>query len=471
MSNGFEKLLESGIFDKEVKETILEALNQKIDEVRTQVREETRNALHKEIREEFSKRFENDRDDLVEAMDAMITDAIKKQSEEIAIQSRELKEQKEKLTKALQETRKNYKKRVNEHVVLLQDLVTESLKKKLTSLHEEKKAVDAMKIKLASQISEAKKLYERKARNGVAKLESIVNEKLSTEMAKLVEMQKDLEQEKINSSRTLREHKNEINEQTAQRLNELENFVISQLTKELKELKEDHDALVSAKVKLASDSKKQLEETKRRFIERASRLVEETVEGCLKKELRELKEDITVAKQNNFARKIFEAYEAEFMVNYLKEGTRIKQVMDQLTETQSKLDEAVKLADHRKNLLESERRRSNIISEQATRTKTIQDLLRPLPKDKRDVMENLLESVKTPDLKKRFDLYLPKVLNETVKQNSGNAKLLNEGIMTEKRTVAAVTGNRKEPRSIETDNFGNTEAELIKLRRRAGIEK
>ena len=61
------------------------------EEVKTQVQEawekklsEAREEISAELREEFAQRYENDKSQIVEAMDGMITDTLKKEVSEFA---------------------------------------------------------------------------------------------------------------------------------------------------------------------------------------------------------------------------------------------------------------------------------------------------------------------------------------------------------------------------------------------------
>jgi len=83
------------------------------------------------------------------------------------------------------------------------------------------------------------------------------------------------------------------------------------------------------------------------------------------------------------------------------------------------------------------------------------ELMGPLSKDKRELMNNLLESVSTSKLKVSFNKYLPTVLNES---STTKAQKLNES----QKTV--ITGNK-----AHTTQETESEAEIINLKKLAGI--
>ena len=85
------------------------------------------------------------------------------------------------------------------------------------------------------------------------------------------------------------------------------------------------------------------------------------------------------------------------------------------------------------------------------------DLLRPLNEEKRDVMRNLLESVQTARLKNAFEKYLPAVLED---RSAKARKVIAESIteVTGDKTVPTQTAATEEERS-----------NVIDLKRLAGL--
>ena len=73
MIDAISKLVESGVIGEETKVSIEEAWNSKVKENRDQVTAE--------LREEFAKRYEHDKGNMVEAIDKMMSEKL---SEEIA---------------------------------------------------------------------------------------------------------------------------------------------------------------------------------------------------------------------------------------------------------------------------------------------------------------------------------------------------------------------------------------------------
>src|SRR5690606_22755362 len=103
------------------------------------------------------------------------------------------------------------------------------------------------------------------------------------------------------------------------------------LAEEVKELHADKKALVEQKVKLVIEGKKEIEETKKKFVENAARLVEGNVNQLLKRELEQYRNDIKSARENDFGRRIFEAFAGEYMASYLNEGTVAKKLQKEIS--------------------------------------------------------------------------------------------------------------------------------------------
>ena len=148
-----------------------------------------------------------------------------------------------------------------------------------------------------------------------------------------------------------------------------------------------------------------------------------------------LKEDIQIARENNFGRKIFETFAGEFSTTYLNDKAETRKIVSVLNDKEQELAESkVRLA-KATQIIESKEREVNIIKESTQREKTLDNLVSSLNKEKAQVMRSLLESVQTPKLKNAFDKYLPAVLNEGSEKKS-EKKSLTESVST------AQTGNK-----------------------------
>ena len=156
---------------------------------------------------------------------------------------------------------------------------------------------------------------------------------------------------------------------------------------------------------------------------------------------------------------LFRSFAAEFMASHFADGSQIKKVSTQLAEVQAKLEETKKQLDEKDNMIAESARKVAIAEDVARRTNIMQELVAPLSKEKKEIMSDLLKTVKTERLKESFEKYLPAVLNETVKSSEKKATLVESA----GSQSTAITGNKKQ--SEET----GSKADIITLRKLAGI--
>jgi predicted DNA-binding protein YlxM (UPF0122 family) len=219
----------------------------------------------------------------------------------------------------------------------------------------------------------------------------------------------------------------------------LENFLLKQLAEEIREFRADKKSLVEQKVKMVTDGKQQLHATKTQFIKRAAQIIESNIEKTLRAEIGQFKEDIRVARENDFGRKIFESVAAEFMTSYLNEGTELKKLQKVLESKNVQLTTLSESVKKSKGLMEGLDTKLKATQDLVERQKVMGELLAPLSKDKKGVMKELLESVQTKNLQGAYNKYLPSVLNEAIERKPALVRgQLNEA------SLSAKTGNRAE---------------------------
>jgi hypothetical protein len=237
-------------------------------------------------------------------------------------------------------------------------------------------------------------------------------------------------------------------------LEKLERFVVRALAEEIAEFAQDKQKVVETQVRLVREARSKLEELKAKFVSESAAKMSQAVSKHLRGELYQLREDIKVARENNFGRRIFEAYAAEFGATYLNENAEVRNLHSVIAEKDARLAEAVQLAAKAKTIVESKEREIRMIKESNERESVMADLLAPLNQEKREIMKNLLESVQTARLKNAFEKYLPAVLED----KSGKARqVISENV------VSTVTGD-KAAKAPEEDR-GN----VIDLKRLAGL--
>jgi hypothetical protein len=211
---------------------------------------------------------------------------------------------------------------------------------------------------------------------------------------------------------------------------------------------------VETKVRLVSEARGKLESLKARFVKESAAKMTQAVSKHLKAELNQLHEDIKIARENNFGRRIFEAYAAEFGATHLNENAEVRKLRQAIETKNEQLAEATRIAEEKAVLVESKEREIRMIRENNQRQETLDELLAPLNEEKREIMANLLESVQTARLKNAFEKYLPAVLAEgkTAKART---------VIAESKTV--VTGDKTvKPQEEDRSN-------VIDIKRLAGL--
>ena len=305
------------------------------------------------------------------------------------------------------------------------------------------------------------KRYEHDKANMIEAIDSMMNEKLSEEITKFVEDRKALAQEKIAYKENVGKHSAKLESFILNKLSEelkelhsdrkgvhenfkkMEEFVVGALAKEIKEFHEDKKGVVETKVKLVAEAKKQMAKMKEAFITRSAKVVESAVNKKLAEELKSLKEDITAARTVNFGKKIFEAFASEYQNSYLNEKSETAKLMKVVDETTMKLKDAEKAVEEKQAVIESKEAESKRQADLMERKEKMAEMLKPLGKDKSEVMSQLLESVQTAKLQSSFDKYLPHVMADKAVTREGAKVLSESGGDRAQREDADLTNIRK----------------------------
>ena len=357
-------------------------------------------------------------------------------------------------------------------------LINEDVAQDINKVWESKltEARDQVRAELREEFAQR---YEHDRSVMVEALDKMITESLSAEISEFHEEKKSLTEDRIKAKVKLQEQASKFNnfmvtklaeeikelrnDRKAQMENQqkLEQFVVHALAKEIKEFTQDKKAVVEARVKLIAEGRDKLEQLKTKFVAESAKRVNAAVTSHLKGELSQLKEDIKSARENNFGRKLFEAFASEYSVTYLNDKAESRKLMQMVAEKEKALAEATAKIETANKLVESKDREVRIIKESTQREKALADLLAPLNNEKAEVMKALLESVQTPKLKSAFDKYLPAVLNN-VADKAGAKTALTESVVKE------VTGDKQTAKKdIEQDP--EVKNNVIDLKRLAGL--
>jgi len=307
-------------------------------------------------------------------------------------------------------------------VEAIDKMLSDRLAAEMAELHEDKKA-----------LAEAKAQYAKRISEDAQKLEKFVIKQLGKE---LVEFQGD--RKKVSENFT-----------------KLEQFVVHALAKEINEFAIDKRDLAETKVRLIRDAKLKFEDIKTKFISQGAKMVENVVSKKLTSEISQLKEDIESAKNNDFGRRIYEAFAQEYSNSYLNEKSETSKLLKIIQKKDKELSEAQKALSEKQTIVESKEREIRVTKDLMERKQSMSELLAPLGADKRELMHTLLESVQTKDLAKAYEKYLPTVME------GERSKVAKKTTLVESTEV---TGNREQKPEVGFDN-------IVDIRKLAGLAK
>jgi hypothetical protein len=189
--------------------------------------------------------------------------------------------------------------------------------------------------------------------------------------------------------------------------------------------------------------------------------------------MKQLHEDIEAHRQNDFGRRIFEAVAAEFQTSYLAEGTEMRKLQQVLESKEAEIAaKQAEVAAVEQKLTEAAEakaaaeRKIALAEGRAERTKIMSELMSNLKGDKRAVMESMLETTKTSQLRAAFNKLLPVVLNE------GPVRVLPTGkkVLTES-PAQTVTGDREVRETSQPVAKDENYPEMAAIVRLAGVRK
>ena len=209
--------------------------------------------------------------------------------------------------------------------------------------------------------------------------------------------------------RTVREEvtmtvRSEIAEQWATErdalIENVETFVAKKLEEEVADLKADIERFRDLEAEYAKkivEEKHSMAETLAQELDQLIDKMDAFFEHRLNEEFSELREDLEIVKQNEFGRKIFEAFATEFNKSHVDEDA-----------VQSKLTAAIsKLQDAEKTIGRLEESQAKMVREAK-----LEKILAPLSGKKREQMAFVLANVDTSRLEEAYSHFIGRVLKE-----------------------------------------------------------
>lgn len=367
------------------------------------------------------------------------------------------------------------------------NLISEETRSEISEAWEAKlqETREAVRTELREEFAER---YDHDKKVMVEALDKMVTENLTKEISEFVEDKKHLAEERVAYKAHMSGHAKKFNQFmtrqlavevkelhgdrgiVAENFKKMENFIIKQLAKEINEFGADKNALAETKVRLVQTGREKLKELKAKFIKKSAVLVKETVTKTIKGEMRQLKEDIKIARENDFGRRLFESYAAEFTTSHLNENAEIKKLQRIINRKGQEIAEAKIREIKTRSVVESKNKQISSIKREQLRESTINELLSPLSKEKQRVMSELLEDVQTDRLRSSYDKYLPAVLNESGRKSHSDQPR-EKRVIAESRTE--VTGNKKQARPVSeakevAQSSNDVNADILDLKKLSG---
>ena len=236
-------------------------------------------------------------------------------------------------------------------------------------------------------------------------------------------------------------------------VDKVDSFVASKLEEELEELQSDIERFRDLEAEFAT----KIVEEKHSMAEQLSVELDQLVDKMdaffelrLAEEVDELREDLEIVKQNEFGRKIFEAYATEFGRSYIDEDS----IQTKLTVSEDKLEDA------QRTIARLEDRNAKMVRESK-----LENILAPLSGKKREQMAFVLQNVETSRLEEAYSTFIGRVLKEDAPASTRQRVSEDKSVkaLNESRTVVA-TGDvlQEEVQVSKDDKFAH-------LRKLAGI--
>ena len=353
------------------------------------------------------------------------------------------------------------------------NVISEEIKESIEAAFESR--INEARTEVAQQLREefAQK-YEHDKNTMIEAVDKMLSEQLSSELVEFADDRKQLAEMKAKYAfkmksdarvmkefvtRQLASEVKELHEDQvamSSKFGKLEHFVVEALAQEITEFYKDKQDLAETKVRLVREGREQIKKVKQEFVQRAAKMVEGVVSQGLRTEITSLKEDIEAARRADFGRKMFEAFASEYQSSYLNEKSETAKLLKVIDLKDHAMQEAAKAVVEAEQILESKQAEIRALKESQTRKDIMAELLAPLNKEQREIMGELMESVKTTRLNESFEKYLPSVLS------GGKAPQKKQALVEAKE----ITGNK------EISNTRNSEesSNIVDIRRLAGLK-
>lgn len=207
MLNAIKPLLDSGVITEETRSAIQEAWESQLTEAREEVRAE--------LREEFARRYEHDKDVMVEALNSMVTDQLGSHIQAIAEEKAAIAKDRVRYNNKMTEASKKFNNFMvsklaeeltefrsdrgvqNESVAKLEQFVIQALAEELSDFQADRKDVVETKVRL---VREGKQRLARLEKKFIDRSSAAVKEMVTKNLrAEMTQLKEDIEKARENS--------------------------------------------------------------------------------------------------------------------------------------------------------------------------------------------------------------------------------------------------------------------------------
>lgn len=317
--------------------------------------------------------------------------------------------------------------------------------------------------------------YENDREQTVSAMNEMINDVIAEETKNLQEERAALAKDRVKMKENIRK----FNEFTIRKLSEemvelnadrngleenmklFKEFFLRQADRELTEFRTETRALAEARIKVLGEGRKKIQEAKAEFVKNAASKAARWISEATKREFTEFRQEISEARQIRFGQKLFEAMAEEFRAQHYNEDAHVRKLQEAIAEREEKLEEAKAKLEEKEAALMEATKATKIARGRVIRESKISSALGHLPREKREMMKELLEDVHTEKLDEAIKKYLPMVLNE----KTNTRKTLTESSRQAARKV--VTGDRhnviSESRSNDVAELDDEMTRIVKL--------
>lgn len=387
MKNNLSDVLKDCALNENVKQVINEAWDQKISEIKEEIR--------KEEFERMSKKYEFDKANMVSATQTALNEAVKKESDAI---------------------KTHVKKLVQERIAL-------------------KEAKEGLKKELLDKEQALKESYNEKLNAIVKKLLESKNAEVSDHKAKLNAFYKEMNQKQIDES--IADKK-----KLAESLRIFRNFIVENAKSYARKANEEYKSLDALKVNLIKENNNKLAESKKQFFESAAKKVHAFLKESIKKETVAYRKEIAEARKAKAGMMMFEAVQNAYANMFFNKDKAVKSLLKSVQEKQNAIiaeNKALKeakeeLAKKNEQLLEQKSRYS--------REKIINESIKNLNPSQQEMIRTIVKDTKTEVLSETIQRLIPSVLGSSKKVEKPTR------ILKENARPRMVTGNKPENSNV-----------------------